>query len=79
VTELQVLALEEILEAAKRVLAAPSRNAVRVSQDEVVTFAVLAIQQHGMIREAGLAYPRPPRPAPLPPPLFGPLDRGGAR
>ena len=59
-----LLLLEEALAAAERILADPSRNVVRVSQREVVTFAVLVLQQHAMIRGAGLAYPRRPAPAP---------------
>ncbi|TDR94170.1 hypothetical protein [Enterovirga rhinocerotis] len=71
----RLLLLEDVLDAAERILRDPSRNAVRVSTRETVTLAVLALQQHAMIREAGLSYPRAPKAPPLPPPLFGPLER----
>lgn len=56
----RILPLDEALAAARRVLTDPSRNTVRVSQDEILTFAVLALQQHAMIQAAALSYPKQP-------------------
>lgn len=56
----RILLLEEVLAAAERILADPDRNVVRVSQEEVFTFAIPALQQHAMICAAGLSYPRLP-------------------
>lgn len=75
-TEPRLLLLEDVLAAAERILRDPSRNAVRVSTAEILTFAVLALQQHAMIREAGLAYPQAPAPAlPAAAPAIAPEPR----
>lgn len=56
----RILLLDDVLAAAERILADPARNVVRVAQDEILTLAVLALQQHRMIVAAGLAYPKLP-------------------